>query len=266
MAVRRLKRSGGAALPPTTIKPKQPTGGRPVTHLPLAKKPSAPAAAPAPPAAPAPVDTGVPLSMQEQDARNRAQSAYGTARAGIGQGLYEAALRYGSPEAITSLNQSWGGELGPAVQNPNSALATILRQEGQGIEQSGLAQNANNTFFSGLHLKADQNIRDQAARDRLTAQQEYEQAQSGFLQQLRQAEDERSGIISSTGASAIDRLLAREPIPGSQTPSPPSSPFTPPGGGKAGSDEAYLNGLRKIRDRYGNNSPEVQRYRKRHGR
>jgi hypothetical protein len=112
------------------------------------------------------------------------------------------------------------------VDNPNSQLATILRNQQQGIEQSGLSQNANNTFFSGLHLKADQNIYDQSSRERLAAQQEFENALSGYLQQLREAQDARAGVIGSTGASAIDRYLSRDPIAGADAP-PPAAPPAP---------------------------------------
>lgn len=160
-----------------------------------------------------PTDPGLPLSMGEQAQRNAADAAYGTSKSGYGRQLYEAALRYGDQGTMGQ----WG-EYGPAVENPNSRLATTARNEAQGVEQSGLRSNANNTFFSGLHLRADQEIHDQASRERLAAQQEYESSMNNLMNLLAQAEQARSGVYSSTGASAIDRELGREPIPGAGPP------------------------------------------------
>jgi len=151
--------------------------------------------------------------MTEQAARDDAFANYNTAKAGFGNQLYQAALRYGDPTTMAQYS-----EYGPPVENPNSRLATAQRAEDQGIEQSGLAQNANNTFFSGLHLRADQLIHDQAARDRLAAQQEYENAKAELDNLIAQAGNTYSSAIRDTGASAIDRVLSQEPIPG---PAPP---------------------------------------------
>lgn len=230
------------------------------------KAPAAPTspAAPGIPAGSKPTDPGLPLNMSEQAQRNAAESTYTAQKGGYGRQLYEAALRYGDPGVMSLYSQ-----YGPTVENPNSRLSTILRGENQNIEQSGLRSNANNTFFSGLHLRADQEIRDQASRERLAAQQEYESAMNELNNLMLQAENERAGVYGSTGASAIDRELEREPVPGAAAPPKKPAASKPAGGGGGGggiSEAEYLRGLRAIRDRHGANSAEVQRYRKRHGR
>lgn len=126
-------------------------------------------------------------SSTGQARRTDAQTNYGLTVNDINRQLLQAAMRYGGDPMAALYNLS--GSITPtAVQtdDPNSALATIARTMKDNTKSLQDELTQNNTFFSGMHLTRQQDVNDQADRDKAEAYRQYQDAvaqlQSGFAQ------------------------------------------------------------------------------------
>lgn len=156
-----------------------------------------------------------PLSMEEQAARTAADEQYGINQGDYGHQLYGAAFRYGDRDTMAQYSQ-----YGPVVDNPNSALATIGRTTAANVQGEKDVRERANTYFSGMHLKQQNEIQDQANRERLAAFQEYQDAVGRINVLKQQSEADKAQVYGKTGGTAIDRYLGQDPEPlGPEAPS-----------------------------------------------
>jgi hypothetical protein len=175
-----------------------------------------------------PVDeAGYPLTPASAAARSGADESYGIAEGDAHQSLYRAALQYGDPDVL-QLYSAYG----PVVDNPNSDLATIQRNEGLQHINLGNQMNANNLYFSGTNQKGQESLSTEASRQRTNAYQRWKDAEQRLLTAIATAGAKRNDVYRTTGADDIATALAQPPqatgtAPGDEPP-PEATPGTTP--------------------------------------
>jgi len=190
------------------------------------KPPSQPVGTPAPPKPPtAPAANNnyppppvkapqLPSSIAENLS---AETDYSTTESDVNKKMYDAALRYGDPNAIRYYaSQGYG----PYIENPNGALASIQRQLDASKKSVGLQRNEANTFFSGMHVDDLQQLNTNADLQRLAAKQEYDQAIYELGQTLLRARQSKDARIAATGAADIEAALNNPPEARDDSPAP----------------------------------------------
>lgn len=184
-----------------TTRPTQPITPRPVT-------PSSPA----------------PRTATGEAIRIGAQEQYQIGTTKLNEELYRAALRYGDPTTLGQLRS-----FGPVVENPNSALSKIRRSEQLGLRNVEQGENRNNTFFSSLRLGNQQHVTDQASRERLSAQERYQEAYRKWTTGSHEALARLQEILRQAEAGEIEKALGEAPGPTGVLPPTPHPTSIQPG-------------------------------------
>jgi hypothetical protein len=213
-----------------------------------------PAAPPPPGPPPGPVDEGgYPLTPASAAARSGADEQYGITEGDAHQSLYRAALQYGDPGILQQY-----GDYGPVVDNPNSDLSTIARNEALQHTNLGNAMNAQNLYFSGTNQKGQTAVSTEAGKQRSDAYQRFKDAEQRLLTAISTGLAKKRDVYRTTGADDIAAALSMPPQPvgtapgdkklpaGNKTPSssrkPPKPSTTKKGGETTVSGTSYQQG------------------------
>jgi hypothetical protein len=174
------------------------------------KPPEAPPPPPPPPGPPAgPVDEGgYPLTPASAAARTGADEQYGITEGDAHQSLYRAALQYGDPSILQQY-----GDYGPVVDNPNSDLSTIVRNEALQHTNLGNAMNAQNLYFSGTNQKGQTAVSTEAGKQRSDAYQRFKDAEQRLLTAISTGLAKKRDVYRTTGADDITTALSMPPQP-----------------------------------------------------
>lgn len=204
------------------------------------------AAAPRPPAAPTPPKPVIPATTpvptqppvgsgpppatpQSASDRITLGQNWDTSRTSINRQLAEALRAYGG-EGMQQRQVDASGALvdaGPSVQDPNSAMATLMRNLGIQSEAQNVNANAQNNFFSGFNQKAQQDLTDQNNRDKEAAFTAYQQALGTLTDQLSGARtDWQTGLRNADIADA-EAANANQPDPRDAAPAASGAPPGP---------------------------------------
>lgn len=212
---------GGGTITPLTPQP----GGKPgVGSI------DGPPPPPPPPPAPVPPPPTLRGEQNRQDATNR----FNTTRAGLATDLFDAAFRFGDNSVLTpEMRAQFGLDNTDIGVNDSSDLATIAR----GRAESGLALDENlnegNTFFSGMRLKKQTGLDDDARRARDEARINFTRSFNNLAKLLAQAQDERDVGIGEGDILDIESAAATPPEAevtpaqgqfGNPNPPPPAPP------------------------------------------
>jgi hypothetical protein len=153
-------------------------------------------------------DLGYPLTPASAAARTGADEQLGITTGDVHQSLYRAALGYGDQGILQQY-----GDYGPVVDNPNSDLSTIARNEALQHTNLGNAMNAQNLFFSGTNQKGQTSVVNEAAKQRSDAYQRFKDAEQRLLTSLATAQAKKRDVYRTTGADDIAAALALPPQP-----------------------------------------------------
>lgn len=221
--------AGGStgALPPVTAAP-------PPVNAPAQNAPITP---PTPP----------PETLQGGLERGGATDQYNLGIPDINHQLWEAAFNYGGVPQV----QQAGYELDPATgkyrdtssmvdvgANPNSKVSQIAR--GLTADTSTLSNNLNNanSYFSGAHVEGQGKLDDQAGRDRLQAQQDFQDSMLRLTTLLGQARHDRDVGL---GAADVTDLNAAVAVPPEDRQPGTNADGAVPAGGLAGNPPPPLS-------------------------
>ena len=190
---------------------------------------------------PPPIPTAIPLTAQGTADRIAASEGYNSQLGGINAQLMEAAMRYGDVpksiqfgyEKIDDPNAPGGfrvvdstSEKDVLTNTPNSAVATIGRNMAARQKALRENQNAQNTFFSGMHLAGQREEEDEAGRQRIAAKAEYDAAVRELTNALLGLQGSRNEAFGA--ANAYDLEQAKQTPPeASDEPPPDEAPAAP---------------------------------------
>lgn len=190
---------------------------------------------PPPPPPPAPDPGLVPQpTLRGEQTRQNANTKFGTAKAGLAQDLFDAAFRYGDPNALSPEMRAAFGIDAAVGDNPIGELATIGRQrveQGQNLDED---LNQGNTFFSGIRLRKQGDLDNQAEFARQDAHNRFTSAYNKLVSLLAQATDERNAGLGEADLMDIEGAQAVPPEPEGPLPpqgqmigaNPPTGPNT----------------------------------------
>lgn len=153
-------------------------------------------------------EAGYPLTPGSAAQRADAEQGWGNAQTEYGNSIYRAALQYGDPAILAQY-----GQYGPVVDNPNSDLSTINKEEGTQRVSTNNSLNNQNLFFSGVNQKAQNAITEGASGRRAGAYQKFKDSEQKLLEILARARTARDTVYRDTGASDITADLAQPPQP-----------------------------------------------------
>lgn len=157
--------------------------------------------------------TPPPPSPFTQEQRRQADEMLVREQARINKALYDAALAYGDPDLIRQYASAAGAD--PNVtENPNSAIAQITKAREDAARETEQGMNLRNTFFSGLHNRAQKEISDDAAN-------QFSAALNQWLNSLAQLTEERNFALSEYGPEG---RIYREALLKDIEDAPPAAP------------------------------------------
>lgn len=119
-----------------------------------------------------------PQTLQSTSDRLSVGSTWDTTRGGINRQALELLRQYGDPNLHGIQYDANGNpvDLGPQVQDPNSILATIGRNQETQRKTLQNQYNAQGGFFSGAHLGAQEENTAEMDRERAKALSDYQSA------------------------------------------------------------------------------------------
>lgn len=209
--------------------------GQPLAKKPAAPKPPRPAAPATPPPRPmptAPTPVAVPQqaitpirppqTLQSASDRLGVNANFGNAITDINTNLMTAARKYGGmPNVIQYDNAGNPVSTALGAEDPNSALATIGRNQTTQEEYLRNKNNVENNFFSGFHQKQQADQLSDTDRQRAAAYQEFLDSQAQLQQLLLESRTERETGLRNADIADWEAAAAREPEPGQAAPPAP---------------------------------------------
>lgn len=173
--------------------------------------------------------TPPPPSPFTQEQRRQADEMLVREQARINKALYDAALAYGNPDLIRQYAGAAGAD--PNVtDNPNSAIAQITKARDDAARDTEQGMNLRNTFFSGLHNRAQKEISDDAAN-------QFSAALNQWLNSLAQLTEERNFALSEYGPEG---RIYREALLKDIEDAPEAAPQPLGGGGGSNNSQTSL--------------------------
>jgi hypothetical protein len=198
---------------------------------------------------PLPAPKAPPMNPGAANDRISATEQYGSTLADTNEQLRELALQYGGVGSVQQFGQQFDpttnqvtdttSQAAVTQNDPLSALATLERQ--YLTNQRGIGENANaqNTFFSGLQLRDQQQNTDDRARGITAAQRDYESKVAQLTRLLLQAQGARresfrnadlADLLAAPPAEAqADQAPVEAPVAAEEVPvAAPSTPSRRP--------------------------------------
>jgi len=207
-------------------------GIAPKPAAPVAPKPAvAPVARPAAaaPAAPRTAITQPTLGPQSLATIAGARGTYENTIATGNRQLRDLAFAYGGAPSVQQFGYSvpdprsvgidTSSQLAATENDPNSAVATIGRNLTEGIRTSGEQHGTTNTFLSGMRLRDENLLTEDATRQRAKAGTDYASAVQDIIDATQGARTGRNTAIK--GALADDTIAAQARAAAQQAPAPP---------------------------------------------
>ncbi len=190
---------------------------------------AAPASYPGVPAVTAPkLNAPAPRTAASEIMRANAGQGLGLAQNNWRDQVFQAAMGLGDENIFNQLKADPQFAGYQFAVDPNSIMATLGRQEQEGLKSVDEERNAGNTFFSGLRLNDRNDLSSDFSRQRSGALGDYGKALTEYARALAGSQGKYNQGMGDADIYDIDYALQFNPEPGPQAPVKPKKPKKKP--------------------------------------